>query len=149
MVTQPGSRTDLAISQAFPHSATSVWSAMLSPEVLDESIGEVELERVEGGVRATIATFPIPAVGFSGRMHCDFTQVNSGELLGYRFRVADNDVELDVVWRLTPEIGGTRVDVVHDGFDLSKPGQRSLRSILYMSIGTFLARLGECLAESA
>ncbi len=67
-------------------------------------------------------------MGPFGRQACEVLEVEPERLFRYRFAVGTLDTLL--TWRLTPEGGGTRLSLTHEGFDLDSPlGRRAFEGM--------------------
>ena len=58
-------------------------------------------------------------MGAWGLQRCEVTSADPPHHFAYRFAIGVLDTE--IAWTLTPDGVGTRVDLVHGGFDLSTP----------------------------
>lgn len=91
--------------------------------------------------------FPLPEVNFSGHGHCEFTDVVPNERLAYRFTTPESSLNLQATWTLHPESGGTRLLVVHNGFDVGNPVHGRLRILVRDLWKLVVSRIAELMAE--
>ncbi len=67
-------------------------------------------------------------MGAWGKQPCEVLAVEPERLLSYRF--ATGSLDTIITWRLTPEGTGTRLELVHAGFDLDSPlGRQALEGM--------------------
>jgi uncharacterized protein YndB with AHSA1/START domain len=67
-------------------------------------------------------------MGAWGKQPCEVLAVEPERLLSYRF--ATGSLDTIITWRLTPEGAGTRLELVHAGFDLDSPlGRQALEGM--------------------
>ncbi len=99
------------------------------------------------GHRYTMRGTPVPAVGFSGLVASEVLEIDPERLLRISWRDgnAGNDLNSTVTWRLVPEAGGTRLILVHEGFDLEEPSHVVAHRI--MGAGCWRGRILEKLIE--
>ncbi|OHU21699.1 hypothetical protein BKG76_14015 [Mycobacteroides franklinii] len=146
MSASPDDLTSVTVGQFFPYSAEQVWRAMTSPASISDWTTDVVGNSVETGKSFAFTTFPIPEVNFDGRGDCEFTDVVPNERLAYRFTTPESSLNLQATWTLHPESGGTRLLVVHNGFDVANPVHGRLR-ILVRDIWTLvMSRIAELMA---
>jgi uncharacterized protein YndB with AHSA1/START domain len=78
--------------------------------------------------------------------------VRDGHLLRISWRDAEagNDLQSTVTWTLAPEGTGTRLDLVHEGFDPAEPSHAVAHRIMAGGWqGHLLTRLKETLGRTA
>ena len=118
--------TEIAVDEVFPHTPEMIWQALIRPELMARWIKmtPVGFEPVVGN-RFTYQTSPAGA--WDGTIRCEVTEVQPDRLLAYRWQGGDAANTgygslLDTVVRLTlePVAGGTRLRVVHSGFELPR-----------------------------
>ncbi|OHT85323.1 SRPBCC family protein [Mycobacteroides saopaulense] len=138
--------TSVTVGQFFPYPAVQVWRAMTSPASLSDWTTDLDQNSVATGKSFSFTTFPMPEVNFGGRGDCEFTDVVPHERLAYRFTTPENSLNLQVTWTLHAEPGGTRLLVVHDGFDVADPAHVRLRALVREIWTVAMSRMGELLA---
>ena len=106
---KPGPAPVLRFEQYIPHPPAAVWRALTEPDLLATwwAAGEV---RPVLGHRFTLAR------GSWGVQPCEVTAVEPERLLEFHF--AEGVLDTTITWRLEPENEGTRLYLVHAGFDL-------------------------------
>ncbi len=138
--------TSVTVGQFYPYPAEQVWQAITSAASISDWTTEVHKDSVETGNSFSFNTFPMPEVNFGGRGECVFTAVVPNERMAYRFTTPEKSWDLQVTWTLHSELGGTRLLVVHNGFDIANPAHGRLR-VLVRDIWTLvMSRIGELLS---
>ncbi|MGW0966552.1 SRPBCC family protein [Streptomyces sp. NPDC002516] len=95
-----------------PHPPAAVWKALTDPDLHARWWAEGDIKAVVGH-RFTLD------MGNFGRQPCEVTEVDDERLLAYRF--AEGSLDTTITWTLRPENAGTRLILVHAGFDLDSP----------------------------
>lgn len=147
MTTSPDDLTSVTVGQFFPYSAERVWHAITSPASISDWATDIDRDSVVPGKSFAFTTFPLPEVNFSGHGHCEFTDVVPNERLAYRFTTPESSLNLQATWTLHPESGGTRLLVVHNGFDVGNPVHGRLRILVRDLWKLVMSRIGELMAE--
>jgi uncharacterized protein YndB with AHSA1/START domain len=101
------------------------------------------------GHRCTMRGTPVPAVGFSGLVASEVLEIDPERLLriSWRDAKAGNDLNSTVTWTLVPEGAGTRLFLVHEGFDPEEPSHVIAHRIMGGGWrGQILKKLQETLA---
>lgn len=136
--------TDLAaieLEQFLPHPPERVWRALTDSKLVERWLMPNDLQpRV--GHRFTFDT------GTWGTTDCEVLDVEDNRLL----RIAWRNHPLDTIltWTLEPERDGTRLRMVHEGFDLDDPAQRAALDGMSSGWPTIVAeRLPHVLTEEA
>jgi uncharacterized protein YndB with AHSA1/START domain len=81
------------------------------------------------GHRFTFRTDPVPGAGFNGVIQCEVLALDPLQLLRISWATAGG-IDTTVTWRLAPEGRGTRLFLVHEGFDEADPQQQAVQRIL-------------------
>jgi uncharacterized protein YndB with AHSA1/START domain len=76
----------------------------------------------------TFRTDPRPGAGFDGVVHCEVLALEPERRLCISWR--GGPLDTTVTWTLVPEGRGTRLFLVHDGFDPDDPAQQLTAKIL-------------------
>lgn len=93
-----------------------------------------------GDIRAEVGHRFELDMGQWGKQPCEVLEVIPEQLLKYRFTE-----HWTLTWRLTPEGNGTRLTLLHEGFDLSRPKDRFALENMGKGWPDVLRRLGEVL----
>jgi uncharacterized protein YndB with AHSA1/START domain len=102
----------IQLDHYYPHPPAAVWKALTTPELHARwwAAGDV---RAEVGHRFQLDMGPW------GQQPCVVLEVEPERLLRYLF--AEGALDTTLTWRLAPEGPGTRLTLVHEGFDLGSP----------------------------
>ncbi|WP_433297862.1 SRPBCC family protein [Actinoplanes sp. CA-030573] len=95
----------------------AVWRALTEPELLARWWRPGDIKPVVGH-RFTMD------MGDWGNQSCQVIEVEPEKLLSYTF--AEGVLDTTITWRLEPEGNGTRLFLVHDGFE---PGSHALEGM--------------------
>lgn len=106
---RPGPPPVLRFDQHVPHPPGAVWRALTDPDLL-------ALWWARGDVRPIVGHRFALDMGAWGVQPCEVTAVDPERLLEYHF--AEGVLDTTITWRLEPEDEGTRLYLVHAGFDL-------------------------------
>lgn len=126
----------IQLDHVYAHPPSAVWKALTDPALHAKwwAAGDV---RPIVGHRFTLDMGPW------GQQPCEVLAVEPERLLQYRFATGTLDTTL--TWRLAPEGTGTRLTLVHEGFNLDSPmGRRAFEGMKPGWPGV-LARLGAAL----
>ncbi|RKG87231.1 SRPBCC domain-containing protein [Corallococcus sp. CA049B] len=126
----------IQLDHLYAHPPSAVWKALTDPALHAKwwAAGDV---RPVVGHRFTLD------MGAWGQQPCEVLAVEPERLLQYRFATGTLDTTL--TWRLAPEGTGTRLTLVHEGFNLDSPmGRRAFEGMKPGWPG-LLARLGTAL----
>ncbi|MFG2874734.1 SRPBCC domain-containing protein [Streptomyces sp. NPDC048337] len=154
MTTEPGSRsypdpdpgpdddlTTVRVDRFLPHPPAKVWRALTEPELIAQWLMASDF-RLEVGHRYTMTTLPRPNTGYSGTTAGEVLAYETGRMLSVRWRDADasagNTADWTITWTLEPEGRGTRLFLVHKGFDPDDPAQMAARTIMGKGWRTFV-----------
>lgn len=128
-----GDPAAVRVDQYLAHPPSKVWRALTEPELIARWMMPGDF-RLEVGHRYTMQARPMPATGFSGRVQAEVLGFETGRMLRIRWRDADPDspsrADWTITWTLEPEGRGTRLFLVHEGFDPDDPLQQRARSIM-------------------
>ncbi|MGW0410741.1 SRPBCC family protein [Streptomyces collinus] len=137
MTTAPGGDADdlttVRVAQFFPHPPAKVWRALTEPGLLARwQMPGAEEFRLEVGHRYRMTSVPRPHSRFSGVVEVRVLAYDIERMLSLRWEDADpaNLAEWTVTWTLEQEGRGTRLFLVHEGFDPDDPAQMSARKIM-------------------
>ncbi len=107
-------RRAIRVDYDFPYPPEKVWRCLTESELIARWLMPNDF-RPEVGHCFTFRTQPIPAAGFDGIVHCEVLDVVAPRRLSYSWRGASIDTV--VTWTLEGTRDGTRLHLVHDGFD--------------------------------
>jgi len=117
---------EIVVDEVFPHAPETIWATLIRPELMARwlRMTPVGFEPVVGN-RFTYQTSP--AGEWDGTIRCEVVEVVPGRRLAYAWRgghaanIGYGSL-LDTVVTLTlePTEGGTRLRVVHSGFELPR-----------------------------
>lgn len=120
-----------------PHPPAAVWRALTDPDLLARWWAP-------GDVRAVVGHEFDLDMGPWGEQRCRVLAVEEERLLRYTY--GEGGLDTTITWRLVPEGTGTRVLLVHEGFDLDTPVGRQARDGMGHGWPTVLGRLGPVLS---
>ncbi|MDX6249076.1 MAG: hypothetical protein QOF10_2436 [Kribbellaceae bacterium] len=125
--------TTIQVDQFFPQPPAKVWRALTEPELIAQWLMPGDF-RLEVGHRYTMQAKAIGATGFSGVVLAEVLAFEEGKSLriGWRdaARVDGSGADWTITWTLHPEGRGTRLFLLHDGFDPDDPLQQQARTIM-------------------
>ncbi len=128
----------IKLDHFYAHAPARVWRALTTPEIHARwwAAGDV---RAEVGHRFELD------MGAWGKQPCEVLAVEPERLLKYSF--APGLLDTTITWVLTPEGNGTRLTLLHEGFDVESPmGKKALEGMGKGWPG-ILARLEQALAS--
>lgn len=103
--------SQIDITREYAHPVDRVWHALTDPEAIGEWLMKTDFEPVVGH-EFTLETEPGP--GFDGIVRCTVLRVEEPSLLEYSWKGGPLDTVIR--FELTPTAKGTRLRVVHSGF---------------------------------
>lgn len=107
----------IELSERFPHSPARVWRALTDPEKIARWLMPNDF-RLEVGHEFTLKSPPIPAVGHDGVAYCRVVDFQKERFLTFSFAGrGPSQLESTITWTLAPDGDGTRVTLLHHGFD--------------------------------
>lgn len=122
----------IRVDEFLPHPPEKVWRALTEPDLIARWLMPNDF-KLEIGHRFTFQAFPMPAAGFGGTGHSEVLEFEPEKMLRIAWRAAPSDLSaLDstVTFTLEPEGTGTRLFLVHDGFDPDNPYQVAAHRIM-------------------
>ncbi|MFB7242196.1 ATPase [Streptomyces populi] len=128
-----GDLTTIRVAQFLPHPPAKVWRALTEPELLAQwQMPGSEDFRLEVGHRYTLTAVPRPNANFSGIVDVRVLAYEPERMLSVRWADANAPRSADwtITWRLEQEGRGTRLFLVHEGFDPDDPTQMMARKIM-------------------
>lgn len=119
------SSRQIIVDEVFPHAPETIWRALTTGEIMARWLMQPSGFEPVVGNRFTYQTKPAGA--WDGTIHCEVLEVVEGARFAYAWRGGDegNDgygsrLDTVVTWTLEPEDEGTRVRLVHSGFELPR-----------------------------
>jgi uncharacterized protein YndB with AHSA1/START domain len=111
----------IRVNHFYAHEPPKVWNALTDPTLHARWWAP-------GDVRAVVGHRFELDMGQWGKQACEVLEVEHERLLKYRF--ATGTLDTIITWRLTPEGGGTRLELTHEGFNLDSPmGRQALEGM--------------------
>ena len=116
---------DIVVDEVFPHAPETIWKALTTGDLIARWLMPAEGFQAEVGNRFTYRT--TPAGAWDGAIHCEVVEVMPNERLVYSWKGGHeanvgygSKLDTLVTWTLAPVPDGTRVRIVHSGFDLPR-----------------------------
>jgi uncharacterized protein YndB with AHSA1/START domain len=134
--------TAIEVDRFLPYPPDAVWRVLTDPASLGRWLMPNDFQPVVGH-RFTFTTEPQP--GFDGVIRCEVLALEQEQLM--RISWVSSGLDTTVTWTLSAEGRGTRLLLVHDGFDGADPAQERVRRLLGGGWSTHLQR--RLLAELA
>lgn len=133
--------TTIRVDHFLPHPPAKVWRALTDPELLAQWMmpgarrgAADDTFRLEVGHRYTLTAVPRPNTNFSGTIRAEVLAYDTERMLSVRWQDAvesqGNTADWTITWTLEPEGRGTRLFLVHEGFDPDDPAQRMAHRIM-------------------
>jgi uncharacterized protein YndB with AHSA1/START domain len=108
---------EIRLEHVYKQAPAKVWRALTSPEM-------VARWWAPGDIRAEVGHRFEMDMGQWGMQPCQVLEVEPERRFSYRF--AEPTLNTTITWELAPEGGGTRLTLIHKGFDLDSPvGRRA------------------------
>ncbi|MCX4512371.1 SRPBCC domain-containing protein [Streptomyces sp. NBC_01619] len=155
--------TTIRVDQFLAHPPAKVWRALAEPELIAQWLMPGAF-RLEVGHRYTMRTLPRPGTNFSGTVEAEVLAFERERMLRIRWvdrqsagenaraagqNAGQNAADWTITWTLEPEGRGTRLFLVHEGFDPDDPAQMRARKIMGGGWrGRVMVALEEVLGES-
>ncbi|UUU38359.1 SRPBCC family protein [Streptomyces sp. NBC_00162] len=122
------------VDQFLPHPPAKVWRALTEPDLIAQWLMPSDF-RLEVGHRYTMTSLPRPNTGYSGTTAAEVLAYETGRMLSVRWTDASGSpdagrADWTITWTLEPEGRGTRLFLVHEGFDPDDPAQMRARTIM-------------------
>lgn len=125
--------TTVRVEQFLPHPPAKVWRALTDPALLSQwQMPGSEDFRLEVGHRYTMTSVPRPNAAFSGTVDVRVLAYELERMLRVRWADADpaGPADWTITWTLEQEGRGTRLFLVHEGFNPDDPAQMVARKIM-------------------
>ncbi|MFD9540768.1 SRPBCC domain-containing protein [Streptomyces sp. NPDC060022] len=125
--------TTIRVDHFLAHPPAKVWRALTEPELIAEWMMPGDF-RLEVGHRYTMTAVPRPNTNFSGTIQAEVLAYDVERMLSVRWQDAvesrGNAADWTITWTLEPEGRGTRLFLVHAGFDPDDPAQQMAHRIM-------------------
>ncbi|MCJ8238070.1 SRPBCC family protein [Peteryoungia algae] len=119
------SRQQIVVDEFFPHAPDVIWRALTSGEIMARWLMEPKGFEPVVGNRFSYQTKPAGA--WDGTIECEVLEVIENRRFSHAWRGGDasnpgygSKLDTVVTWTLEPVADGTRVRLVHSGFELPK-----------------------------
>jgi uncharacterized protein YndB with AHSA1/START domain len=116
---------EIVVDEVFPHTPETVWRTLTTPELMGRWLMEPTGFEPTEGARFTYQT--TPAGEWDGVIRCEVLEVTPNERLVYTWKGGHaanagygSRLETVVTWTLARVGGGTRLRLVHSGFQTPK-----------------------------
>ena len=111
----------IRLERVYSHAPAAVWKALTDPALHARWWAAGDIRPIVGH------RFDLD-MGAWGKQPCEVLEVQPEALLKYRFATGSLDTTL--TWKPAPEGTGTRLTLIHEGFDLDSPlGKRALEGM--------------------
>ncbi|MFB4320303.1 TIGR03086 family metal-binding protein [Actinomadura sp. 21ATH] len=122
--------TAISVGRFLAHPPAKVWRALTEPELLARWLMPGDF-RLEVGHRYLMNTRPVPATGFSGKVLAEVLAFEAERMLQVSWKDAERGgTDWTLTWTLRPEGRGTRLFLLHEGFDPGNPLHQRSRGIM-------------------
>ena len=115
----------IVVEEVFPHAPAVIWKALTDGDLIARFLMPPAGFAPVPGTRFTFQT--TPAGAWDGTIHCEVLEVVQNERLSYSWKGGDDTntgygsrLDTIVTWTLFPGNNGTRLRLVHSGFELPK-----------------------------
>jgi len=102
----------IQVDHWFPHAPAAVWKALTDPAMHARWCAA-------GDVRPVVGHRFDLDMGQWGKQPCEVVQVEPEKLLKYKF--GTGTLNTLITWSLAAEGSGTRLKLIHEGFDMDSP----------------------------
>lgn len=144
----PPVEKDIAIEAVLPHEPAVVWRALTSADLVGRWLMPNDFAPIVGH-KFTFSTKP--RGDWDGIVHCEVLEIVENRHLVYSWKggskTSDSFASLDTVvtWTLLPVDAGTRLTMMHAGFEL--PRNQGAYDAMSPGWGQVLQRLEQAVAE--
>ncbi|MGP3690016.1 SRPBCC family protein [Streptomyces sp. IBSNAI002] len=125
--------TTVRVDQFLPHPPAKVWRALTESDLIAQWLMPNDF-RLEVGHRYTMTSLPRPNTGYSGTTAGEVLAYETARMLSVRWRDAAapdaGGEDWTITWTLEPEGRGTRLLLLHEGFDPDDPAQMMARTVM-------------------
>lgn len=153
---EPTTRTDddprtIRVDEFLPHPPAAVWRALTDSELMARWLMPNDF-KLEIGHRFTLHAQPVPQAGFGGTGYSEVLDFEPERMLRISWCAGPDDaggLESTVTFTLEPEGTGTRLFLVHDGFDPDNAYQMAGRRFMASGWPGCVKALSAVVAETA
>lgn len=141
----------IRIDEFLAHPPARVWRALTDPDLIARWLMPNDF-KLEVGHRFTFHTDPVPQAGFGGTGHSEVLDFEPEKMLRISWCTAPGDassLDSTVTFTLVPEGTGTRLFLVHEGFDPDDAYQMVARRFMGSSWRGVAGRIDAALDEVA
>jgi uncharacterized protein YndB with AHSA1/START domain len=132
-------KATIRLEHVYTQPPARVWRALTDPALVSRWWSR-------GDIRAELGHQFDMEMGPWGKQSCEVIAVEPERL--FRIRFARNTLDTTISWELAPEGSGTRLTLVHEGFDLDTPmGRRAFEGMRPGWPGV-LVRLGAAIDDA-
>ena len=117
--------SEIVVDELFPHAPETIWKALTTGALIARWLMEAHGFAPVVGNRFTYKT--TPAGAWDGAIRCEILEVVPNQRLVYSWQGGHeanvgygSKLDTVVTWTLAPARDGTRVRIVHSGFDLPR-----------------------------
>jgi uncharacterized protein YndB with AHSA1/START domain len=141
----PNDPRTIHVDEYLPHPPAKVWRALTDSDLMARWLMPNDFKLAVGHA-FTFHAQPIPQAGFGGVGHGTVLDFIEEQMLRISWCAAPEDpsgLESTVTFTLEPEGSGTRLFLVHDGFDADNPYQAFARRFMGSGWPGVAARIGK------
>jgi len=106
----------------FPHPPEAIWAYLTDSELLTQWLMPNDFKPIPGH-RFMFRTPPYAKLDFDGQIFCEVLEIQEPSKLSYSWKYGSGDgqmrVDSVVEWTLRAEEGGTKLNLLHSGFNLT------------------------------
>jgi len=104
----------IRIERDYAHSPAQVWQALTDPQAIGAWLMQTDME-LAVGTRFQLRAEPQP--GWRGYVDCEILEIEPERKLRYSWQGDEKVKPMQVEWTLVPLGSGTRLTLVHSGFE--------------------------------
>jgi uncharacterized protein YndB with AHSA1/START domain len=140
-------RRAITIVEELPYPPEKVWLALTEPRLMAKWLMPTTNFEARVGQEFQMQGTPVPAVNFSGVVLAKVLELTPHKRMSISWTDEPRTVDWTVTWSLEPQAGGTRLTMVHDGFDLTSERQQMSYKIMGGGWVGMNHKIGEVLRE--
>ena len=108
-------KTKIDLAETYPHPIEQVWAALTDKAAISQWLMKTDDFEAKVGQRFRLSAKPMP--GWRGYVDCEVLEVSAPKLLSYSGVGDENRPPMRVTSTLETVPGGTRLRLVHTGFE--------------------------------